>query len=728
VALNKQTLLFAFCSLILALWIIKIISSGKLKIVWSKLCLAMLLLVLVLGISTAFSLSRVQSFWGQIQEADTFLNFILYTLVFFFFASLLMNTDDNQINTYKRIKNVVLVFLMSSGLLAGLFLVQSFWKPIFPWDFTKVSAFNPIGSVQALGIFLGGAFVILMTFLINISISKPDTQAKGNKLVQVLLGILGLALFVVLFLINYWVIWLGIVFCTTIIIWGKLRSLTSSVSDKKPSQEELANISAEQPNSEEMSVSKETKKLKGFLLPMIVLMIALILIFVKLPQADILNISPEVSPTYKASFDIAKKTLGEGAKNFVLGSGPATFGLDYSLHRTSGANLTDFWSVRFNQGAALFPTFLATFGILGILAALSMLGIFFYRGLRNLISIESVKEGESDNGNQRLISGIQLATFIGGFYFFISWLFYPANFSLIFAGFLMIGLWVASTARDKDIKKFSFTQSPQKAFFIMLGSVILIAGIVIGCYNIGRKYVGALAYVKGVSLLNAETPDLDQGITSLVQATTLDKNKDIYFRALSQVLLSKTNEILNNKELSDEQRQEMFQQAVSGAEIFAGNAVQINSKDSLNFMQLGSFYENVIPFVDDAEGLAITNYKEAQALDPQNPQILLNLGRVYIAASQKINTSLALLAKAEERDKSKEAELKKLSEQNLDKALEEFEKSIKLKGNFTPAYYLIAYVYETKGEKDKALQGYRIVLELEPMNKEVQEKIKNLAK
>jgi len=212
VALNKQTLLFAFCSLILALWIIKIISSGKLKIVWSKFFSIILLFILVLGISTAFSLSRIQSFWGQIQEADTFLNFILYILVFFFSASLLINTDDNQIITYKRIKNVILVFLASSGLLAGLFLVQSFWKPIFPWDFTKISAFNPIGSVQALGIFLGGAFVVLMTFLINISISKSDTQAKGNKLVQVLLGLLGLALFVVIFLINYWVVWLGIVF------------------------------------------------------------------------------------------------------------------------------------------------------------------------------------------------------------------------------------------------------------------------------------------------------------------------------------------------------------------------------------------------------------------------------------------------------------------------------------------------------------------------------------
>ena len=59
-------------------------------------------------------------------------------------------------------------------------------------------------------------------------------------------------------------------------------------------------------------------------------------------------------------------------------------------------------------------------------------------------------------------------------------------------------------------------------------------------------------------------------------------------------------------------------------------------------------------------------------------------------------------------------------------SIDEFKKTIQLKSDFTPAYYLLAQVYEFQGEIDSALQGYQIVLKLEPRNKEVIEKIESL--
>ena len=303
-------------------------------------------------------------------------------------------------------------------------------------------------------------------------------------------------------------------------------------------------------------------------------------------MGNILNLPAEIGPTYKATFDIAAKTLTDGPKNFVFGSGPATFGFDYSLHRSIGPNLTPFWNIRFTQGIAALPTFLATFGILGILAVLFMIAAFLWQGFTRL-SFSSKNFGG-------------LTAFVGGFYFLILLFFYPLNFTLIFSAFLMMGLWQAATNSGK-VKEFSLSQSPQKSFFVMIVLCLLIVGSIIGFYTLYQKYAGALNYEKGVT-----TENLDEAITSLNRAVNLDGGKDVYFRVLSQVFLLKTNEILNNQEMSQEEQKNIFQQAVSAAEASATNAVQINPKDSLNWQQLGSVYENLVPFnVKNADQMAI---------------------------------------------------------------------------------------------------------------------------
>jgi len=668
VALNKQMLLAVFVFLLLILWLVKIISSGKLSFAWNKLSVAVLLLLLVLGISTVFSSARIQSFWGMAFEPDTLFSFILYILIFFLFANLLKEKEE--------ISKVIFSFLLSSGILALLFLIQIF-KPIFPWDFAQSTGFNPVGSIQSLAIFLGGAFVILMAVLNNI---------KPQRLFKILGGIIGILLFATIFLINYWVVWLGIAFSLAIIIFSKLKNLSAA------------------------SVATGTNPLKPLFLPLFIFALALVFIFLKLPIGNIVALPSEISPTYPATFDIAKKTLEEGPKNLILGSGPATFGYQYSLYRGVGLNLTDFWQVRFDQGAAALPTFLTTFGILVILVILFMLIVFFWQGFKRLIS-----------GNR--LSSAAISSFAGGFYFLILWFLYSANFSLMFSGFLMMGLFTASISSPKE---FSFTQSPQKAFFIMLVGVFLIAGSIFGLYAVSQKYAGAISYAQGLNLINAKEPKLDEGIIAINKAATLDP-KDSYFRNLSQAFLFKINETLNNQELSQEQRQAEFQKQVSNAEMSATAAVQINPRNSQNWLQLGNVYENLASVnVGGAEELAILNYQKIAELDPKNPQIPLNIGRVYKSTAEIIQIQIALLEQAEKKDEEAINKLRESYDKNLELALAEFKKSIELKNNFSAAYYLTAQVYEAQGKTDLALENYQIVLQLEPGNEEVQKKIEEL--
>jgi hypothetical protein len=666
VALNKQTFLAFLVFLIFILWIAKVMNSGKIIFRKDKLTKSILLLLLIFGISFAFSASKNQSFWGTSAEADTFFSFILYVFIFLFFANLLEK---------KEILKVISIFFASSGVIAVLFLINSFIK-IFPWDFARVAGFNPIGSAQGLSVFFGGALVIMVALLAG-QIPK--------KAVQGLIVFFGGLLFAVILLINFWVTWLLIAFGTAIVILGKLHG--SDVSSQAS------------PNI-----------LKNFGIPLVILVLSLAFIFIKVPLNNILNVSPEVSLTYKATFDIANKTLLEGSKNFILGSSPATFAYQYGLHRTAALNLTDFWQFKFGQGTAAMPTFLANLGVFGLLAILLMMAVFIWYGFKSLVRL---------NQSNQLTN---MVVFVAGFYFLLSWFFYTSNLSLMFAGFLMMGLWVAAT--EAAPKEISLYQTPQKTFWIMFLGIILLAGGVIGFYNVGQKYAGAINYSQGLDFFNQENK-LNEAIVKVNNAVGLDQ-KDNYLRTLSQLFLIKTNEILNNPNLSQEQKKSQLQQSVPAAETSALKAIQINPKDSLNWLHLGSVYENVASLVEGTNQLAIQNYQKAGELDPQNPQISLNIGRIYLMATQEIQQNLIILEMAEEKDEKKLGELRDLYEQNLELALQNFQKSKELKTNFGPAYYLAAQTYEVWGKNDLALENYQAILILEPGNEQIKAKIETL--
>lgn len=649
VAWNKQLLLAVICFLVSILWLVKIIKTGKVNLVWNKVSLMVLILLVVLGISTFFSTAKAQSFWGNSIEEDSFLNFILYGLTFFLFSNLISK---------EKVLRVIKLFLLSSGILALLFLVQGVFGSVFPWDFAKLNGFNPVGSVQALAVFFGGAFVVLVNIMANL-----DSHHFVFKTLDKIFGlIIGLLLFVGILLINFWAVWLVIAFVMIIILWIKLKSLGH----------------------------KKEIGLRDYILPVVVFAIALIFIFIKIPLSNILDLPSEITLTHKAGFDISKKTLGEGAKNFVFGSGPATFVYDYPLHRSVNINLTNFWQLRFDQGPSALITLLATSGILGILAVLFLIGVFIYFGLKNI------------SANQP--TSAKISVLVGGAYFLIMWIFYSIDFSLMFAGFLMLGLWMASLDKKREI---SLVNPPQKAFFSMLGAIILIVVLVAGFYIYIQKYDGALKFAKGLDLLNAEQPDLDKGIVNIGRACNLAKTNDNYFRNLSQALLFKITETLNNQNLSQEKRQAELQGYVSNIELSVQKTIQINPKNSLNWMQAGNIYENLIFLVGGADQLAVFNYKEAEKLDPQNPQIPFNIGRAYKTIAQRI----------QDEDGRKQA---------LELAIDNLQKSIKLKYNFTPTYYLLGQVYEMKEDKELAIKSYQIVLQLEPGNEEVINKIKEL--
>lgn len=612
IIINKQMLLSVFAFLLFILWMLEIMISGKLKLAWSKISSSVLLLIIVLAASTFFSGAQTQSLWGMNFEPDTLYSFVLYGLVFFLFSNLIEKQD---------VIKVLYAFLASSGVLSLMFLIQSFIGPIFPWAFTQGAGFNTVGSIQGLGVFLGGMFVLLMG-LMNSDLIK--------KRIKVLMSFLGVLLFLSLFLINSWVAWLGIVFGIGIILWNMINNMGSNI------------------------VQNDFKK---FILPLFILVFALI--FLRFPFSGIVELPGEISLTQGATLDIVEKTLKQSTKNLILGSGPATFSYQHSLLRGIELNFSNFWQVQFEQGSSAFLTFLISFGVLGSLILLKMAFVFLWQGIKKLRRNELKNE--------------QLAVFASGIYALICGLLYAVNLSFMFSLFLMFGLWVSLTGKRKE---FLFTQSPQKAFLIMLLGVVFIAGSLMTIYSVSKKYVAALDYAQGIQIINVlgqEEEDvrsikLSEAIVKINKAAQLDP-KDVYFRNLSQAFLIQINQILIDESIEQEQKQVLFQQAVSNIEFSATAGVQANPQNSQNLVHIGSMYENLgILNVEGANDLAILNLEQAKQLDPQSPFIPFNIARVYLA------------------------------KQELDRAEEEVEKSLELKSDFGLALSLMGEIEKQKEE------------------------------
>jgi len=258
-----------------------------------------------------------------------------------------------------------------------------------------------------------------------------------------------------------------------------------------------------------------------------------------------------------------------------------------------------------------------------------------------------------------------------------------------------------------------------------MGVLLMVASVFV-LYNLSQKYQSALIFNQGLNLINAEELKLDEGIMKMNEAAMLDK-KDTYFRNLSQAFLLKINQVLNDEELTEEDKKQVFQLLVSNTENSANNAVLLNPKNSQNWLQLGRVYENFMALgVEGAESLVISNYQKVEQLSPQNPEIPFMLARIYKTQAERIQVQIALLEQVEERDEGAVEKLKEENDKILETALQKLEKSAQLKIDFTPTYYLTAQICELKGEKDLALENYKIVLLLEPENEEVIEKIKEL--
>ena len=638
---NKQALLLILVFLALICWLANSLVSNKFEINTSFLNFPVIILFLVTAASVIFSVYRYGSFWGwPLPVSQSLLSLLCFTVFYFLIANLFKKDE------------IIFLFLtlFVSGFLASLFgIFQLFGKFILPFDFARVNSFNTIGTVNSLAVYSSLLLVLLLPLLFFV-----------KRFFKVILGIFVLILLVPLFLINFKIAWL--VFLTGLAVLFAF----GVVNLKKIGRSSFVTVM------------------------MIFLVIALLFALFRFPLPGLPATPLEVSITQKTELGVLRQLP---LKSWFLGSGPGTFIYDWSRYKSPDLNQTIFWAVRFGNGASEVLDRIITTGILGILAFLFLIFLFFKKAFQLLVKKidEGVSRSKISDGASWFLSLGILASFAGlvGAFFL-----YPVNFSILLIFWLLIGcLAVLETEKRKVLL---IGNSSTKALgFSFLFVLILILGIGFSVFYV-QKYIAEARYFQGLKAF--QKGDSILAANYVLKAVNLNPKMDVYWRDLSQIHLIRLNEVSLKTDLSPEDKNYQAQSLIASAINSASQATTLNPSDVANWNVRGFIYRNMIGGLGGAEDWAIKSYETAIDLEPTNPYIFTEIGRIYISKADLAEQQGNLA------DKDK----------NLELAQNYFEKAVSLKVDYAPAHYQMAMIYIREGKTNEAIQRLELTKQAAP--------------
>ena len=706
----------------------KVFVEGKIRYPGHLITIAFALIIAIWGAATFFSLNPLTSLIGDWASPDGFFSMLMFVVL----------AVSAMVAFNKRDIGISLAAFLASLSLLGLFeILQLLNIFVLPFSFAKNAGFNPIGSVNDIGTLMAFGLVVACGL-----VSVPSV----SKVIKKFLAVAIVIFMVVLLIINFWAIWVGLALAMIFLISFLSAGLSKDAGNSP--------YGGSPEGRQEMSEFEEYHGLQMAYfqkawIPSVILLISILLLFIPSPLAKFIQAPVEVSPSFNATLGIAIQNLKSG--HYLLGSGPNTFGSIFNLYKPAGINQTIFWSTVFTTGASAISSWAATVGILGILAILFLIGAFIWVGL------------------SKTLDDVSRTIFVGVLLLFMMWFLYVANFTNMAFAFWGIGLFLAGTFVGKELKIFT---SPPKTFLFSLVIVGLMTLSVAGVYFEINRYISEIYYSKAVST--------NSGQADYVSAIKFWPYDERYFQGLSQSIFLQLNDLLAKKDTPQDALRTEFQNITTNSIAAARQAQTLNPQNPFNDVLLGSIYENLVSFVPDAANFALSSYAAAVDLDPQNPSNYLALARIEIAQADiaardkkqeaeingyldKVVANLEkainlkndytparfLLVQIYDRQGRLADAIKRAEElvslnvndtgslfqlgflyyknNQFDQAKLVFERTVELSANYSNARYFLGLIYDRDAAtKDKALEQFQKISELNPDNAEVKQIVANL--
>lgn len=350
-------------------------------------------------------------------------------------------------------------------------------------------------------------------------------------------------------------------------------------------------------------------------------------------------------------------------------------------------------------------------------------------------------------------------------YSWVTIIFYNPNIIMLMLAFASSGMLIGVLVYKQAIpvKSFSFLSDPRHSFFSILGLMVLMVSAISLTYIYVEKFTSIVYFSKGLNSVNT-MESLSRSEEMMLRAISLDKN-DLYYRSLSQIYLSKINLLINDKEISQDTLKTELQRLINLAQQNAESAVAQNTKQYINYVNLGNVYSSLVPLaVTNSYESANTAYNKAIQLAPNNPSIILSQATLeYInknnsQARKLIEQSLALkfnyidaiflLVQIETNEGNltgaiKQAEyagqvapndptvffrlgLLRYNNNDYTGAISAFEKAVILDNRYLNARYFLGQSYKKVGRISDALVQFNILDQLSPDNQEIKNAINSV--
>jgi tetratricopeptide (TPR) repeat protein len=350
---------------------------------------------------------------------------------------------------------------------------------------------------------------------------------------------------------------------------------------------------------------------------------------------------------YAASLDIAKKAI---AAKPLFGYGPENFHYAFSLFRDNDMNDTPFWHIRFNEPASYLIDLAATTGLVGSLSYLLLL-LWLVSVIRNHLKNKNTPENKN----------IILAICAGLIVLLGVQIFYSANIVHLFLFWFFAAICLSNISvenenemdikKKDDLSKFQITSSAL-AFLFLIWFVIMAYGV---------KYLAAESFYR-------QSKYSENSEKLLLRAIELHPYKYFYHITLSKYYREKALvELGRNKPAESEIS---INASIKAAEI----AISLAPNSILAHEAYGMIYRDIGLYSPDGLNLAAEAFKKAISLEPSNPVLITELGKIY---KQKGMT---------------------------EKAKEYFELALEVKNNHTDARLGLAGIYMGKNENDQAIE------------------------
>ncbi len=650
ISFEKQYYFYFWIFIGVIAWAARGVLGGKIEIRRTTLDIPLGVLWVVYVLATVFSVDKYHSFFGFFGNPITGLMSVTSMILAYYLIVSFISKKRAMVLWWAIVASGSIVTIWSF-LATMRFIPEKVLQYIIP---------SLTGSFMSLSIFLA---MMLPFFIISVTIvDSMDSNKIKQKIIIAFLFVITIVNLVTLSVLFNYVEWYIIIAAVALLLVFAISRF--------------------------VEVSQKTSILA-------IMTFFILIAFLIFGQPIFLRtaIQPEASLEYRLSFNIAK----EAVKNKPLfGSGPSTYGYDFSLYRPKDLNQSGKYDIRFFSDRGILLESLSTIGIIGMIALIVMTLTYISTVIYAFMRSED-----------EMIKTISLGLFVTSIMALLYVLLWAVDGIIILYGVLIaavvIGL-LRESASDDNKFTLSMSSTPQNALSFAFLSILVAVGVIFGFVTLGKMFVADV--YAGRALKTRATGNFEESSKLFGKSVGLNSQEGRYFTIISQYALDLANVELAKGKDTNKEVVTNYVNSATGAAI-AGRNLMPN--DVLANETAGFIYENSGGYVGGALTSAISSYERAGELEPQNPYLDIAIGKLKLMEAQTKGKD------AVEEKTSLIKEAKKLFESARDKTMFKFE-SQEL-SIFAPAYYYIAITQEALENIDEAINNMTTALQITQLDR-----------